>query len=94
MNQFIEISINGIIAGSLYALIAVAFVIVYKASKIINFALGELVMVGASLVAVGLHVLELGLALSIVFACVGMFVLAAAFNEVVLRLMRSSGLLQ
>ncbi|MBT6276589.1 MAG: branched-chain amino acid ABC transporter permease [Chromatiales bacterium] len=85
MNQFIEISINGIIAGSLYALIAVAFVIVYKASKIINFALGELVMVGASLVAVGLHVLELGLALSIVFACVGMFVLAAAFNEVVLR---------
>ena len=85
MTQFIELSINGAIAGSLYALIALAFVIVYKALRIMNFALGELVMVGSSLVAVGLHVLDLGLALAVAVACLGMYALAIAFNELVLR---------
>ena len=71
MTQFIELSINGVVAGSLYALIAVAFVVVYKASRVINFALGELVMIGSALVAVGLHVFEIGLPFSIIFACAG-----------------------
>jgi hypothetical protein len=43
-----------------YALIALAFVVVYKASGMINFALGEWVMYGSRLAAVGLHAAGLG----------------------------------
>ena len=38
--------VNGITIGGIYALIALGFVLIYKASKVLNFAQGELVMVG------------------------------------------------
>jgi uncharacterized protein (DUF58 family) len=37
---FFALVINGSLAGAIYALIALAFVLVYKASRMINFALG------------------------------------------------------
>jgi hypothetical protein len=49
---FLSLSIEGALAGALYALIALAFVVVYKASRVINFALGEWQM-PHSLVATG-----------------------------------------
>jgi branched-chain amino acid transport system permease protein len=47
MNIFAHLMISGIIQGSLYALIALGFVLIYKSSSIFNFAHGELVMLGA-----------------------------------------------
>lgn len=44
-----EISLNGIAGGGLYALAALAFVLVYKATKVVNIAIGEMLMVGAYL---------------------------------------------
>ena len=72
-------------AGTLYALIALAFVVVYKASRVINFALGEWQMLATLLVATGLHVLGLDLAAAMAIACAGMFVFAFLFNSLVLR---------
>ncbi len=46
---FIEVSLAGIGAGSLYALTAIAFVLIYKATRVINLAIGEMLMVGAYL---------------------------------------------
>lgn len=43
----IQVVISGIVAGSIYALIALCFVIVYKATQVVNFGQGEIVMVGA-----------------------------------------------
>ncbi len=77
--------IEGSLAGMLYALVATAFVVVYKASRVINFALGEFVMVAGLLVAMGSSVLGLGLVGGLVFACLGMAALALAFNAGVLR---------
>jgi branched-chain amino acid transport system permease protein len=51
----------------------------------INFALGEWIMVGGGLVAAGVNVLHVGLAGALVAASGGMIVLALAFNRVVLR---------
>ena len=85
MILFIEVSLNGAIAGSLYALIALAFVVVYKASKIMNFALGELVMFGSSFVAVGMNVFDIGLAFSIGLAFLGMAVVSYPLNRLVLK---------
>lgn len=39
--------INGLVVGSIYSLVALGFVIIFKATKVVNFAQGELVMVGA-----------------------------------------------
>ena len=38
---FVSLLVDGILAGAIYALIALGFVVVYKASRMINFALGE-----------------------------------------------------
>ncbi len=44
-----EISLTGIAGGGLYALAALAFVMVYKATKVVNIAIGEMLMIGAYL---------------------------------------------
>jgi len=72
----LSLFIEGVLAGALYALMALAFVVIYKASRVINFALGELVMLAALLVATGLHVLGLDLVEAMAAACLGMFVFA------------------
>ncbi len=82
---FSELMIHGILAGSVYALIALAFVVVYKASRMINFALGEFVMLASKLVTVGLHGLGLGLLGGIGFGCAGMIAFALGLNRIVLR---------
>jgi branched-chain amino acid transport system permease protein len=82
---FLSLLVDGLLAGALYALIALAFVVVYKAARVINFALGEWVMLGALLVATGLHALQLGLPAAAAVACLGMIGFALAFNQLVLR---------
>ena len=82
---FVALLVHGLLAGSLYALIALAFVVVYKASRLINFALGDFVMFAARLSAAGLHGLGLGLVGALGFGCAGMVALALGFNRLVLR---------
>jgi branched-chain amino acid transport system permease protein len=85
MSYFIEVMLNGVLASAIYALIGLAFVIVYKASRVINFALGEFLMIAVRLVATGLYVFGLGLTGAIAFGCAGMVLLAVGFNRFVLR---------
>ena len=47
--RLIELVVQGTLIGSLYALVALGFVLIYKASRVINFAQGELVMMGGYL---------------------------------------------
>ncbi len=47
IEYFLQLVINGLVVGSIYSLVALGFVIIYKATKVVNFAQGELVMVGA-----------------------------------------------
>jgi len=82
---FISLAIEGALAGVLYSLIALAFVVVYKASRIINFALGEWLMLAVLLVSAGIYALGLELAAAMAFACAGMFLFALLFNALVLR---------
>ena len=82
---FVFLVVDGALAGAIYALVALGFVVVYKASRMINFALGEWVMLASRLVASGLHVLGLGLGGALGLGCAGMVAVAVAFNRVVLR---------
>jgi branched-chain amino acid transport system permease protein len=81
----VSLLVDGMLAGAMYALTALAFVVVYKASRMINFALGEWVLVASRLVATGLHSVGLGLAGALGVASVGMVALALLFNHAVLR---------
>lgn len=47
MGQFLQFAINGLMSGAIYALIAVGIVSVFKATKVVNFAHGYVIMVGA-----------------------------------------------
>ena len=49
MNEFLQQLVSGIAVGCVYALVALGFVLIYKATDIVNFAHGEVMMVGAFL---------------------------------------------
>jgi branched-chain amino acid transport system permease protein len=49
MESVMQSLISGIVVGSIYALIALGFVLIYKSTAVINFAQGELLMFGAYL---------------------------------------------
>jgi branched-chain amino acid transport system permease protein len=44
---FMQLLISGLISGCIYGLIALGFVIIYKSTTVVNFALGEIMMIGA-----------------------------------------------
>ena len=47
INNLVEQLINGLRTGSIYALIALGYTMVYGIAKMINFAHGDIIMVGA-----------------------------------------------
>ena len=49
MEQLLQLLLSGLAAGSIYALVAIGFVLIYKATDVVNFAQGEMMMVGAYL---------------------------------------------
>lgn len=51
MNEFLTYLVNGLSLGGIYALIALGFVIVFKASEVVNFAHGTFVVLGAYVIA-------------------------------------------
>src|ERR1044072_3788708 len=81
---FGEVVIGGILAGMLYSLVALGFVLIYKASGVFNFAQGVMVLF-AALTLVGL--LERGVPVPVALAATAavMIALAFAIERVVLR---------
>jgi branched-chain amino acid transport system permease protein len=81
---FGEVVIGGILAGMLYSLVALGFVLIFKASGVFNFAQGVMVLF-AALTLVGL--IERGVAVlpALLLTAVVMVVLAFAIERVVLR---------
>jgi len=85
MEFLVALVVDGALAGVVYALVALAFVVVYKASRMMNFALGEWLMVASRLVASGLHVLGLGLGAAVGVGCAVTIGMAIVLSRVVLR---------
>ncbi len=81
----LSLVIDGALAGAIYALIALAFVLVYKSSRMVNFALGEWIMAGALLAGFGQSAIGLGLAVAVLFAAAGMAAFGVAFDAIVVR---------
>ena len=49
MEFFLQLFVNGLSLGFLYALSALGFVMIFKSSSVLNFAHGELLAIGAFL---------------------------------------------
>ena len=49
MSEFLEYSLLGLLSGGVMALVALSFVLIYKGTGIVNFAVGEVMMLGAYL---------------------------------------------
>jgi len=88
MGFFVEVLISGLMAGVLYSLVALGFVLIYKASGVFNFAQGAMVLFAALSFVRLIEILEntfapVLLALAITIAM--MIVLALVVERLVLR---------
>src|SRR5881296_3841586 len=80
---FAEVLIGGVFAGLLYSLVALGFVLIFKASGVFNFAQGAMVLFAAlSLVRI---MEKLHFALALLATCAIMVALAFAVERLVLR---------
>ena len=84
MDHLLQLLASGVVTGGIYALIAMGFVVVYKATGIINFATGELMMLGAffAYTAMAAHA---PFALALLVAAAGAAAVGALVERVVLR---------
>ena len=79
----VEISLAGLGTGALYALTGLAFVILYKATRVVNLAIGEMLMIGAYV----FFAFAAGMALPIWVAIVAAIVAGGLLGAVVERTM-------
>ncbi|TWG99494.1 branched-chain amino acid transport system permease protein [Mesorhizobium sp. J18] len=94
MSEFVQIVLSGLATGSIYALAAIGFTLLWQASQTINFAQGEFVMLPAFFVLVGMHVIGLPMLVSIALALVlSLLVLGLAFKKLVIEPMLPHGTL-
>ena len=84
LNFFFEVLIGGLLSGIMYALVALGFVLIYKASGVFNFAQGSMVFF-AALTCVSLTELGLPLWMAILVTIGVMALLGLAIERFVLR---------
>src|SRR3954466_15826684 len=81
----IQLLVNGLVVCTLYGVVAMSFVLIYKATQVVNFAQGELLLIGAWVCWVMLTKYQIpfyfGMPLTLVF----MFVFGIAIQVVILR---------
>lgn len=85
MEQFLQVLLSGLATGSIYALAAIGFTLVWQAAYTVNFAQGEFVMLPAFFVLMALNAgLPLPLAL-VVGLVASVFVLGYLFNRIIVE---------
>ena len=85
MDFFIQLLVNGISIGFLYGLSAMGFVMIYKASSVLNFAHGELLAMGAFLFLALVTWAELPVAAAFILTLAGTFVFGFIVERLFLR---------
>lgn len=80
-----EIVLAGLGAGGLYALTGLAFVMIYKATRVVNLAIGEMLMIGAYLCFGLATAMNLPMWLAILVAVIGSGMAGALLERVAIR---------
>lgn len=84
MDLFLQALLSGIVTGFVYALIALSVVIIYKSTDVINFAGGEVVMVGGYIGLVGVMLYQLPYLAIFAIGAVAACIVGGFFDRVVL----------
>ena len=90
MNDWIQQTLNGLSVGSIYALVALGYTMVYGIIKLINFAHGELFMLGAYMSFVGIAYLNLPFPAAVVFSVLVCSTLGYLIERIAYRPLRGS----
>jgi branched-chain amino acid transport system permease protein len=85
MTQFIQLTVYGMADGAILALAALGFVLIYKATSVINFSQGEFLLVGAYAFYSAFVLLHLPALLAVVVGLVIATALGVAIERLVLR---------
>ncbi len=85
MDVLLQLTIAGLSNGMVYALAAVGFVIIYKSSGVINFAQGELLLIGSYLTFFFIVQLGLPWSFGVILTLVAAVVLGLTVERLVLR---------
>jgi len=83
--QFLQLVISGVAQGCIYGLIALGFVLIYKATEIVSFAQGELMMVGAFIGLVLMELLAFPFWLAVVSSMAAMALLGIVLERLTIR---------
>ena len=90
MELLIQQLVNGIAVGSIYALIALGYTMVYGTIKLINFAHGDVYMMGAFIGYFAVMVLKLNVFLALLVAMVACAILGVVIERVAYKPLRKS----
>lgn len=82
---FLQLVISGIAQGCIYGLIALGFVLIYKATETVSFAQGELMMLGAFGGLVGMTMLGFPYWLAVISAIAAMALFGVVLERAVIR---------
>jgi len=88
--NFLQQLINGLSLGSVYALIAIGYTMVYGIIKLINFAHGDIYMVGAFIGFYSVTLLKLSFIPTLILAMAGSAVLGVIIEKVAYKPLRNS----
>jgi branched-chain amino acid transport system permease protein len=83
--QFVQLVISGVALGCIYGLIALGFVLIYKATETVNFAQGELMMLGAFCGLAGATLLGFPFWVSVLATLAAMAVIGVLTERLVIR---------
>ncbi len=90
MDQLAQQLINGLSLGSIYALIALGYTMVYGIIQLINFAHGDVYMIGAYVGYACMSILRLGFIESLVISMLACMVLGVVIERVAYKPLRNS----
>jgi len=85
MEFFFDLITNGLLVGLMYSLVALGFVLIFKATSIINFAQGDLVMFAGYIAAVMLSIQGMSMWIVVPVLVVAMVVLGFVLERGILR---------
>ena len=85
INELTQTILNGVAIGCIYGMVALGFVLIYKSTEVINFAQGELLMLGAFISYSLITQLHLSYWTALLITIVAMGIVGAALERVVLR---------
>lgn len=84
MTYYLELLIGALVLGSIYALVSVGFVVLFRGTRVMNFAQGNFMLLGAFLLYTAVHTWRLPYGVAIALGAVGVAAVGAVVFQFVL----------